>query len=198
MSRNRTPERRRPARSRLRGRKLEVVKTVSFAVAPGEIVGIVGESGSGKTLAARAIMGLMPPAIQRTAGSDPVRGQGRHQAVAARNCAICAAPRIGMVFQEPMTSLNPSMTIGRQLDEGLALHRDLDARRAPQAGSRHAHARRDPRPRRRADRLSAPVLRRHAPAHHAGVGDAAQAGAARSPTSRPRRSMPWFSATCWN
>ena len=83
-----------------------------------------------------------------------------------------------MVFQEPMTSLNPSMTIGRQLDEGLALHRDLDARRAPQAGSRHAHARRDPRSRRRADRLSAPVLRRHAPAHHAGLGDAAEAGAA--------------------
>ena len=55
--------------------------------------------------------------------------------------------RIGMVFQEPMTSLNPSMTIGRQLDEGLALHRDLDARRAPRAGPRHAQPRRDPRSR---------------------------------------------------
>jgi peptide/nickel transport system ATP-binding protein len=103
---------------------LEVVKTVSFSVAPGEIVGIVGESGSGKTLAARAIMGLEPPAIRRTAGE--IRFEGREVTkLSPKELRDLRGARIGMVFQEPMTSLNPSMTIGRQLDEGLALHRNL-------------------------------------------------------------------------
>jgi peptide/nickel transport system ATP-binding protein len=103
---------------------LEVVKTVSFSVAPGEIVGIVGESGSGKTLAARAIMGLEPPAIRRTAGE--IRFEGREVTkLSPKELRNLRGARIGMVFQEPMTSLNPSMTIGRQLDEGLALHRNL-------------------------------------------------------------------------
>jgi peptide/nickel transport system ATP-binding protein len=105
---------------------LEVVKGISFKVAPGEIVGIVGESGSGKTLAARAIMGLEPPAIRRISGL--VRFEGRDIARLSPNeLRKLRGARIGMVFQEPMTSLNPSMTIGRQLDEGLALHRKLDA-----------------------------------------------------------------------
>ena len=69
-----------------------VVNDVSFSVAPGEIVGIVGESGSGKTLAARAIMGLEPPAIQRTAGAIQFEGRGRHHAVAEASCASFAAP----------------------------------------------------------------------------------------------------------
>jgi peptide/nickel transport system ATP-binding protein len=106
--------------------ELEVVKNVSFSVAPGEIVGIVGESGSGKTLAARSIMALEPPAIRRTAGT--IRFEGRDLAqLPPRELRRLRGSRIGMVFQEPMTSLNPSMLIGRQLDEGLALHRDLGA-----------------------------------------------------------------------
>ena len=104
--------------------KLEVVKTISFSVAPGEIVGIVGESGSGKTLAARAIMGLEPPAIQRTAGAIQFEGRDVTK-LSPKELRDLRGARIGMVFQEPMTSLNPSMAIGRQLDEGLALHHDL-------------------------------------------------------------------------
>jgi peptide/nickel transport system ATP-binding protein len=106
---------------------LEVVKNVSFSVAPGEIVGIVGESGSGKTLAARSIMALEPPAIRRTAGSIRFEGKDLVQ-LPPGELRRLRGSRIGMVFQEPMTSLNPSMLIGRQLDEGLALHRDLDAK----------------------------------------------------------------------
>jgi len=107
--------------------ELEVVKNVSFSVAPGEIVGIVGESGSGKTLAARSIMALEPPAIRRTAGS--IRFEGKDLArLPPGELRRLRGSRIGMVFQEPMTSLNPSMLIGRQLDEGLALHRDIDAK----------------------------------------------------------------------
>ncbi len=103
-----------------------VVNDVSLSVAPGEIVGIVGESGSGKTLVARTVMGLTPPAIRRIAGSIVFEGRDL-SSVPAEELRSLRGARIGMVFQEPMTSLNPSMTIGRQLDEGLALHRALDA-----------------------------------------------------------------------
>jgi peptide/nickel transport system ATP-binding protein len=107
--------------------ELEVVKDVSFSVAPGEVVGIVGESGSGKTLAARSIMALEPPAIRRTSGSICFEGKDLVQ-ISSAELRRLRGSRIGMVFQEPMTSLNPSMLIGRQLDEGLALHRDLNAK----------------------------------------------------------------------
>ncbi|KAF1046801.1 MAG: putative ABC transporter ATP-binding protein YejF [Herbaspirillum frisingense] len=100
----------------------EIVRDVSFSVAPGEFVGLVGESGSGKTQAARAIMGLTPPPLVRTAGSIVFEGEDLALAGEKRLRALRGA-RIGMVFQEPMTSLNPSSTIGSQLDEGLALHR---------------------------------------------------------------------------
>ena len=99
----------------------EIVKDISFAVAPGEIVGIVGESGSGKTQAARAIMGLTPHGVVRSAGNIRFEDVSVTEADAATLRKLRGA-RIGMVFQEPMTSLNPSMKIGRQLDEGLALH----------------------------------------------------------------------------
>ncbi|WP_432731781.1 ABC transporter ATP-binding protein [Variovorax sp. W6] len=100
----------------------EIVRNVSFDIAPGEMVGIVGESGSGKTQAARAIMGLTPPPLVRTAGRILFEGEDLALAKPARLRELRGA-RVGMVFQEPMTSLNPSMTIGRQLGEALALHR---------------------------------------------------------------------------
>jgi peptide/nickel transport system ATP-binding protein len=103
-----------------------VVNHVGFSVSPGEIVGIVGESGSGKTLAARAVMGFVPPAVKLVSGSIRFDGEEITTMAPKRLRAVRGA-KVGMVFQEPMTSLNPSMTIGRQLEEGLALHRDLDA-----------------------------------------------------------------------
>ncbi len=103
-----------------------VVNGVTFSVSPGEIVGIVGESGSGKTLAARALMGFVPPAVRRVAGSIRFEGQ-EVTTMEPKQLRAMRGSRVGMVFQEPMTSLNPSMLIGRQLDEGLALHRKLSA-----------------------------------------------------------------------
>jgi len=100
----------------------EIVRDVSFEVGPGEMVGIVGESGSGKTQAARAVLGLTPPPLVRSSGRIMFEGVDLATADAATLRKLRGA-RIGMVFQEPMTSLNPSMPIGRQLDEGLALHR---------------------------------------------------------------------------
>lgn len=105
---------------------IDVVKSVDFQVAPGEIVGIVGESGSGKTLAARAIMGLEPPPIRRSAGSLKFLGRELSE-MSPKDLRRIRGAEVGMVFQEPMTSLNPSMTIGRQLEEGLVLHSDFNA-----------------------------------------------------------------------
>jgi peptide/nickel transport system ATP-binding protein len=105
---------------------LNVVKNIDFYVAPGEIVGIVGESGSGKTLAARSIMGLEPPAIRRSSGSIEFLGREISHMQPAELRRIRGA-EVGMVFQEPMTSLNPSMSIGRQLEEGLVLHKSFSA-----------------------------------------------------------------------
>ncbi|WP_050476505.1 ABC transporter ATP-binding protein [Herbaspirillum rhizosphaerae] len=100
----------------------QIVRDVSFSVSAGEFVGLVGESGSGKTQAARAIMGLTPLPLLRTAGSIVFEGEDIAQ-VGEKRLRSLRGARIGMVFQEPMTSLNPSSTIGSQLDEGLALHR---------------------------------------------------------------------------
>lgn len=100
-----------------------LVHNVSFDMAPGEIVGLVGESGSGKTLATRALISLLPSGVGVTSGTVTWRGRDiRHTAPRALRGA-----EIGLVFQEPMTSLNPSMLIGRQLEEGLILHTSLTA-----------------------------------------------------------------------
>ncbi len=98
-----------------------LVDNVSFSLAPGEIVAIVGESGSGKTLTARAIIGLEPPAVRRSAGSIIFEGRDV-TTMTPDQLRELRGNRIGFVFQEPMTSLNPSMRIGRQMEEGLILH----------------------------------------------------------------------------
>lgn len=99
-----------------------VVDGVSFDLAPGEMLGIVGESGSGKTLAARALMGLEPPAVRRVGGRIRIEGRDLDTLTPAQLRDLRGA-HVGMVFQEPMTSLNPAMRIGRQLEEGLLRHR---------------------------------------------------------------------------
>ncbi|MEV4348620.1 ABC transporter ATP-binding protein [Actinoplanes sp. NPDC049596] len=99
------------------------VRGVSFEVAPGERVGIVGESGSGKSVTAQAVMRLLPPTAEiggavRFAGQD-VLGYD------AKQLAGWRGNDIAMVFQDPMSSLNPLLRIGTQLTEGLRRHRGL-------------------------------------------------------------------------
>jgi peptide/nickel transport system ATP-binding protein len=101
-----------------------IAEDVAFAVRPGEIVAVVGESGSGKTMVARAVLGLLPPPVVATAGRIVFEGRDLRTLPGSAMRRVRGA-RIGMVFQEPMTSLNPALTIGRQLDEGLRLHTSL-------------------------------------------------------------------------
>jgi peptide/nickel transport system ATP-binding protein len=103
---------------------VEVVKDISFDIASGEIFGIVGESGSGKSLATRALISLLPAAIKITGGAISYKGRDV-QAMKDSELRRLRGAEVGLVFQEPMTSLNPSMTIGRQLEEGLVLHTKL-------------------------------------------------------------------------
>jgi peptide/nickel transport system ATP-binding protein len=104
---------------------LTVVDGLSFSLPAGEMLALVGESGSGKTMAARSVLGLLPPPFMATPESRiRFRGTDLVSALPAKMREIRGAG-IGMVFQEPMVSLNPAMTIGRQMAEGLALHRKL-------------------------------------------------------------------------
>jgi len=98
-----------------------VVNDLSFDVKRGEFVAIVGESGSGKTMAARAILGLLPPGIRQTGGRIAMNGIDL-LALAPEPLRKLRGATIGMVFQEPMVSLNPSMRVGAQMAEGLRLH----------------------------------------------------------------------------
>ena len=101
---------------------VDVLRDVSFALKPGEILGLVGESGSGKSMTSLAVMGLVPtPGGRVKAGQVRFRGEDLVQATQARLREIRGA-RIAMVFQEPMTALNPIHTIGRQIVETLLLH----------------------------------------------------------------------------
>jgi peptide/nickel transport system ATP-binding protein len=101
------------------------IRDVGFTLARGETLGLVGESGCGKSVTALALLGLLPDSA-RVRGS--VRFAGR-ELVGLPDEALCRlrGDRIGIVFQEPMTSLNPLHTVGRQVAEPLRLHRAMDA-----------------------------------------------------------------------
>ena len=103
-----------------------VVDGIGFDLAAGEVLALVGESGSGKSATARAILGLLPPGLRLAGGS--ILFQGMEIAGAeARRLRPLRGPGIGMVFQEPMTSLNPAMTIFAQMGEAYRQHRRATA-----------------------------------------------------------------------
>lgn len=108
-----------------RGEEQDVIRNVSFSVGDGEIVGIVGESGSGKTMTALTIAGLLKEHAIRDAGKIRLDGMELLDKTSKEMRKI-QGNQIGMVFQEPMTALNPTMKIGKQVEESLRLHTDLD------------------------------------------------------------------------
>lgn len=112
-----------------RDRTVHALDGVSLELAPGDALGIVGESGCGKTMTALSVLGLLPSGGEVTGGRIIFDGQ---------DLATAPAPvlqdvrgnTIGMVFQDPLTSLNPTMTIGAQVAEPLLLHRDVSKKEA--------------------------------------------------------------------
>ncbi len=101
----------------------EILKQVSLSIAPGQIVAVTGESGSGKSMTALAIMQLIPNGA-RTDGSIHLDGQEVLNLPETDMCALRGAS-IGMVFQEPMTALNPVKTIGDQVMETILIHKAM-------------------------------------------------------------------------
>jgi len=99
---------------------------VSFTVNPGEIVCLVGESGSGKSVIAFTVMGLLAKALKPTSGEILLEGENVLAAGETRLREL-RCTRMSMIFQEPMTALNPVMTCGLQIDEVLETHTKLDA-----------------------------------------------------------------------
>ena len=107
---------------RVEGKWKEVVHKVSFDIAPKETVAVVGESGSGKSVTALSIMRLTPPGNSRIGGSVKLGGT-ELLALPDIEMRRIRGNDIAMIFQEPMTSLNPVLTIGLQIAEALILHR---------------------------------------------------------------------------
>jgi len=106
------------------------VDGVSFDVFPGETLGIVGESGCGKSVTALSIMRLLPPSIGRTVGGS-VSFEGKDLlALGEAEMRAIRGNRIAMIFQEPMTSLNPVLTIGHQIAESVRIHQDASQAQA--------------------------------------------------------------------
>ncbi len=110
------------------GRKPPVVRGLDLTLAAGQRLGIIGESGSGKTVTALAIMGLLPDNA-RVSGSIKLGGR-ELVGLSDRAMSRVRGDAMGMIFQEPMTALDPTMTAGRQVAEAFRLHRDRDAGRA--------------------------------------------------------------------
>ena len=106
------------------GRRAPVVDDVSFAIPPGEALGLVGESGSGKTMTSLAIMGLLPPAVRVDSGAILLESEDTLKKTPAELRRL-RGKRMAMVMQDPLTALDPCFTIRSQLAEPLRQHRGL-------------------------------------------------------------------------
>ena len=124
---------------------VEAVRCVSFQVERGETVGLVGESGSGKSVTALSLMGLVASPGRVSAGSVRLEGE-ELLGKSARDWRKVRGDRMAMVFQDPFTALNPTMTLGTQIAEPLRLHRGLSRAEAAMQALRLLEAVRIPNP----------------------------------------------------
>jgi peptide/nickel transport system ATP-binding protein len=109
------------------GDRTDAVAAVSFDVEQGQLTCLVGESGSGKSIIAHTVMGLLPRNIRATSGEVRMNGEDLLRATPVRMRQLRGA-KMSMIFQEPMTALNPVMTCGGQIDELLVQHTRLSGR----------------------------------------------------------------------
>ena len=110
-------------------KEIKVLRDVSFSLDRGKVLGIVGESGSGKSITVYSILGLLPPGAKITSGSVKLNGEELIGAPESFMQKI-RGNRISIIFQDPMTSLNPTITIGNQLTEAILLHTGMSKREA--------------------------------------------------------------------
>src|SRR5690554_2597670 len=111
------------------GEEVRLIDDISFTVEDGEVVAIVGESGSGKSLTVLAIMGLLPAGVTVTQGS--IRWRGKELVgLRERELRKMRGRDVGMIFQDPMTALNPIRRVGAQLAEAVRLHQDVSRKQA--------------------------------------------------------------------
>ena len=108
---------------------LRALDDISFAIAPGEILGVVGESGAGKSLTGAAIIGLLEPPGRIASGQIMLEGS-RIDNLPYEQMRRIRGRKIGAIFQDPLTSLNPLYTVGRQLVETILTHLPVTAREA--------------------------------------------------------------------
>ncbi|QVQ53458.1 ABC transporter ATP-binding protein [Spiractinospora alimapuensis] len=112
-----------------------LVSDVSFTLAPGERVGLIGESGSGKSMTALAIMGLLPEGVRARGAIRLAGNPGNLLTAPERRLSAIRGARMAMVFQEPMSALNPVQRIGDQVAEALTAHGRIPWRRAARRAS---------------------------------------------------------------
>jgi len=108
---------------------LTAVDSISFAIAPGEVLGVVGESGAGKSITGLAIIRLLEPPGRIAAGQVRLEGR-RIDRLPHEEMRRIRGRKIGVIFQDPLTSLNPLYTIGQQLEETILTHLDLSSKAA--------------------------------------------------------------------
>ena len=114
---------------RIDKKEYEVIRGVSFDIEENETVCMVGESGCGKSVTTLAVMDLLPNNGRIVSGSIKLNGQDL-TAMSAKERNMQRGKQMGMIFQEPMTALNPLLTIGRQMTESLMLHRGMSRKEA--------------------------------------------------------------------
>lgn len=115
---------------RTRGGEIHAVNSVSFHLKRGEVLGVVGESGSGKSVTMMSLIGLLPSPPAEIRGGEVMLGDRDLLKIAPEDLRQVRGAKVGFVFQDPMTSLNPVFTIGMQIMEPLREHMGMDKRQA--------------------------------------------------------------------
>ena len=115
---------------RTRGGEIHAVNSVSFHLNRGEVLGVVGESGSGKSVTMMSLIGLLPSPPAEIRGGEVMLGDQDLLKIGAEDLRHVRGAKIGFVFQDPMTSLNPVFTVGMQIMEPLREHMGMDKARA--------------------------------------------------------------------
>ena len=149
---------------------VKAVNDVSFELAPGETLGVVGESGSGKTVLSMSILGLVPSPPGEIVGGEVVLhtddGEVDLAGMSDRQLRQVRGADVAMIFQDPMTSLNPVYKIGDQVSEPLRVHKGMSKKAAWAEGVQLLGAGRDRKPQGPSGRVSPPILGRDAAAGH--------------------------------